>query len=286
MDIDNKKLLFRYIPSCLILFLVLTTIIWSIFISQFGNRCSTKDASFLLSNELTQSTKDLNTHMLNLIQNQKYKEIKKLLDDSLGDYNSIKQNLEPIKQMLPQQSIQNLTIVGVEKETSYTSLEKIERILTITEVNYPSSDFIVEMLQYRVNDQVTIGGFRVSPKANLVEIFQANMQNITFNGYIMIFSMLIILTIVLYALILCINTDIERKKWLWILFVTLGFFGITFDWSTQEYSFNLINISLLGVGWNKATCFSPLTLSFGLPIGALIFLYKQYKPKINIYTKK
>lgn len=284
--ISNKKLIFRYLPSGLIFFLVLSSLIWSIFISQFGNKCTTIDASFLLSDELVQSTNDLTNNMLTLIQNKKYKDIKEMLDDSLGDYNTVKQSLEDIRQILPQQVLQNLTIVGVEREITYTDTATLEQILTITEVNYPSSDLVIEMLQYRVDDEVTIGGFRVTPKDELVEIFTATMQDATFGGYMMIVCMLFILAISLYSLILCINTDIERRKWLWILFIIFGFFEINFNWSSQAYSFNLINISLLSVGWDKANCFSPLFLSFGLPIGAIIFLCKRHKPKFDKIIKR
>lgn len=286
ININNKTLFYRYIPSVIIILLVVVMLFWSLFISKFGNNCVSSDASFLLSAELKQDTNNLTANILNLIKNKQYKSIASILDDSLGDYKTISRNLEPIRNMLPDQPIQNLTIAGVTREVIYDSNgQRVDKIYTLTEVNYPYSDFVVEMQQLRMNDKIKINGFRVSGKQALLRLSKATWQNVTAGGYFTILCMLLVLSIVLYALILCINTDIERRKWLWILFILFGFFGVNFNWLTQSYSFNLINISLLGVGWYKANCFDPLILSFSIPVGALIFLYKQYMPSLRKINK-
>lgn len=285
IDIDNKKLIYRYIPSGLIIIAILLICIWSALISQFGNHCISRDVSFLISDELKQSTNNLTANIVYLIQNKKYKDVKKLLSNDLGDYKTIKQSLEPVKNMLPSQTLQNIIIVGVDYETSYTNTARIDKISTVSEIQFPYSEFIVEMLQYRMGDQVEVAGIRFYPKRDVVDTFKASMSAITAKGYFAILMMLIILSTVIYALVLCINTDIERRKWLWIIFIMIGFFSFEFNWNTQSFGFNLFNISLLSVGWFKASCFSPLVLNFGIPIGALIFLYKQYRPYIDKLIK-
>lgn len=281
IDVDNKTFFLRYLPSILVVLLVTALWFWSGVISQFGNRCTTMDASGFMSEELSNSTLQLTASMLTFIQNKNYKDAKRFLADNLGDLKTIKENLEPVRQMLPQHQIQDMTIVSVDIETSYTGTYKYDRIATVTEVNYPYSDFVVEMLQFRVGDQVTIEGFRVHSKRDLVAMFQSSWKNATGSAYLTIFLMFIITLIILYALILCINTDIKKHKWLWVLFIIVGFCGIDFNWSAQEFMVNPISIRLLGIGWFKANCFSPMVLTFSIPVGAIVFLYKHYKPKFN-----
>lgn len=67
-----------------------------------------------------------------------------------------------------------------------------------------------------------------------------------------------------------------KKKVVWallILLVSLPRFVI--NWGNGQLDFNLLNISILGSGFNKPTLYSAWLLSFHIPIGAIAFWIKR-----------
>lgn len=91
-----------------------------------------------------------------------------------------------------------------------------------------------------------------------------------------IIFMFLVLCIILTALISCINTDIGKYKWLWVIFIMFGLFGVDFNWAIQEFDYSLLSFRLFGVGWFKASCYSALVLNLSVPIGAISFLVTKY----------
>lgn len=47
------------------------------------------------------------------------------------------------------------------------------------------------------------------------------------------------------------------------------------NWGNGQLDFSLLNISLLGSGFNKPTLYSAWLLSFHIPIGAILYWFKR-----------
>lgn len=72
-----------------------------------------------------------------------------------------------------------------------------------------------------------------------------------------------------------------RRRWGWMIGSLFGFSQIALNWTTGEWGFQPIYISLLGAGAFKgAGPFDPWILSIAIPIPAILFwLLKRYGPK-------
>jgi len=84
---------------------------------------------------------------------------------------------------------------------------------------------------------------------------------------------LFILTTLIFMLFSKMTT---KKKIIWsfiILLVSLPKFII--NWSDGQFDFSLLNITLLGSGFNKPTLYSAWLLSFHIPLGAIIYWFKR-----------
>jgi hypothetical protein len=88
--------------------------------------------------------------------------------------------------------------------------------------------------------------------------------------YVIFSGMFVIPAFILYAVYLCLKTDVERK-WLWIIFILLGFSQIAIDWTSGALDASFLSVNILGVGFMR-TGKGPWILAVSFPIGAIIFL--------------
>ena len=86
---------------------------------------------------------------------------------------------------------------------------------------------------------------------------------------------------ILVTLVFAIRAKLSRK-WLWIIGILLGFVKFSLNWTTGQVGFQIISFQLLGAGFSKAGLVAPWTLSFTLPIVAVIFWIKSYNDKRTI----
>jgi len=84
---------------------------------------------------------------------------------------------------------------------------------------------------------------------------------------------------ILYSLVLCFRTKFPKRKWLWVLFVGVGLVQVSLNWTTGAFGIQPLSFLLLGGGFLKAGPYAPVILTFALPIGALVFLYKRQSLK-------
>lgn len=80
---------------------------------------------------------------------------------------------------------------------------------------------------------------------------------------------------ILFTLIVCIRTPIQQKKWLWIIFVLLGFGAIQVNWTNGAYAFQLISVHLFGASATAAGPGAPWILSASVPLGAIVFWLRR-----------
>lgn len=92
----------------------------------------------------------------------------------------------------------------------------------------------------------------------------------------LVFCVLVPLFILTTLIMMLFSKMTTKKKIIWtliILLVSLPKFVI--NWGNGQLDFSLLNISLLGSGFNKPTLYSAWLLSFHIPLGAIIFWFKR-----------
>jgi hypothetical protein len=126
-------------------------------------------------------------------------------------------------------------------------------------------------------DGTTIDGFNVQPIKDSLE----NMNKFTFDGkgalYYLVFSLAIAIPVfIIYTTVLCARTKIEKRKWLWLIFILCGLTNFSLNWTTGEWRFLPMQFELLGAGFFSVP-YGPWILSVGLPLGAVVFLLRRRK---------
>ncbi len=133
---------------------------------------------------------------------------------------------------------------------------------------------------------VNIRKFDVSPS----EATKFTLKNKSIKHYSVLALAFIVPLFIVFTLVKCIRTKGLKRKWLWIIFILFGMYGITFNWYNGDLTmsflekradggvtFNFISLNLLGVGVAKTGPLSPWIFDIGFPLGAVLFWFKLRK---------
>lgn len=93
--------------------------------------------------------------------------------------------------------------------------------------------------------------------------------------YLVLSLAVLVPVFILFTLIVCVRTPIQRKKWLWVIFVLLGVGAIQVNWTNGSYGFQLISINLFGASATAAGPAAPWILSASIPLGAIVFWVRR-----------
>ena len=89
---------------------------------------------------------------------------------------------------------------------------------------------------------------------------------------IFIFAILVPIFI-LVTLVACIRTPVPKRKWLWVLFILVGFITTKLNWTTGQIYINPLSFQFFGAGFVGGH--GPWILSVAIPLGATIFWFKR-----------
>jgi drug/metabolite transporter (DMT)-like permease len=87
--------------------------------------------------------------------------------------------------------------------------------------------------------------------------------------------------ITIYSLIVCAKTKLSRRKWLWVLFILVGFGKIAVNWATGEWGVAPFSVQLFSAS-AFAPLYGPWTIAASIPVGAIAFLiYKRSRLELK-----
>lgn len=101
--------------------------------------------------------------------------------------------------------------------------------------------------------------------------------------YLVAFTAAGVFLLTVFTAIKCAFASNTARKWLWVPFVLIGLWGVTFNWTTGElkpsfvtitetsFYVSFIQFKLFGVGVTTTGPFHPWIVEIGAPIGALLY---------------
>jgi hypothetical protein len=180
--------------------------------------------------------------------------------------------LEAMSKLLPVEAPKSVRVVGFESETSSTAT----RYNITLEYEYAASWLLATVLMERREGKLVLQGINLLPRSQSMDA----ENSFSFDGkgalhYVVFALTFAVPLLVAYALVLCIRTRFPKRKWLWILFVAVGWVQFNFNWSTGALNVQPLSLMLLGAGFLKAGPVAPWVLTFTLPLGAILFLARR-----------
>lgn len=188
--------------------------------------------------------------------------------------------LYQIQEAIPKTAPKSIELVGY----NFHQLTSIKRGTQSSEVftfqyQYPEKWLLISIAFVTQENQPTqIATFNIQylendlKEINKVTFLDAPITNIPFTliAASMPFFML-------GMVFLCYKTPIPKRKWVWYIFIIVGFLPLTLNWTTGGVFINPLSIQFLGSGFMWSSIYTPLTITTSIPVGALVFLIKRDK---------
>ena len=242
----------------------------------FITGCSAKS---FLDRVAPETVKEAKTHF-DYLRHGQYDRIEPSLDPSI-DRKSLRGNLDKMAAFVPAQDPVSVKTVG-----AYAQCDTRTGCDTRVTLEYEFSNkwVMVQMVVHSQNGNSVITSFSVTPEAESLEAANRfTLSGKTSQEYLILGAAIGSIGFMLYTLVLCIRTPMQKRKWLWIILVLLGAGRFGVDWTTGQPFHNVFWISILPAGIG-AQLYGAWMLYVSLPLGALIFLVSRShikKPEIG-----
>jgi hypothetical protein len=144
------------------------------------------------------------------------------------------------------------------------------------EYEFESGWAVANVVMKRIGKETTVIGFNVyRTEASQKELNKFVLAGKSVLHYLVLVLACIIPIFILVTLVYCIKTPIEKRKWLWVLFILGGIGTITINWSTGAFGFKILQYQLFGAAAAAASEYAPWVITAGFPLGAIIFWFKR-----------
>jgi hypothetical protein len=208
-----------------------------------------------------------------LLQAHDWDKLEEQIDPKLKNTN-LRSGLEKMAGFFPTEQATEIQVVGA---NTVSSGEKHRLNITL-QYEYPATWLLANIVFVRTGNETVIEGMTVRPlKDSLQNINRFTFQNKGAAHYTILLLAGAIPIFILATLIICARTPIPRKKWLWVLFIIVGFVKVSLNWTDGTVAVNPITVQFLGSGFTKASPLAPIILFVSLPVGAIVFLLKRKK---------
>ena len=173
---------------------------------------------------------EFSKNYLALFQARDFEAIEAKIDPSLKNA-QLRSKLEQIAAFFPAEKPTDIQTVGAQ---SFSNADMSQINLTF-QYEYPGRWLLANVVLQKEGSDTVVTGVNVQPLRDSLE----NINRFTFEGkggvHYAVFAVAVIVPLfVLSALVLCVRTPIPKRKWLWILFVLVGFAQLTLNWSEQN----------------------------------------------------
>jgi hypothetical protein len=219
----------------------------------------------------SQTQQDIARAYIEKLRNRDFADIEKAMDPSIaGDLQG--GTLNKMAALIPAGLPTSVKLVGANQ---FSSKEAGTTLNLTYEFQFADKFLLINVARKTKDGAETIVGFRVSPiSASLEAQNRFTLSNKNALQYGMLALAIGVTIFTLFALIVCIRTKLAHRKWLWILFILLGFGKIMVNWTTGRWDFTILTVQLLSAS-ATAENFGPWIVSVSLPIGAAIFLSRR-----------
>ena len=214
---------------------------------------------------------EFSKRFLSLFVSKDFAEIEQLLDPSLRGPTT-RTALQQVADQFPQQAPKEIQILGA---NTVTSSERTTYDFTLQYVS-PDKWLLASVVLQKQGGHTLVTGVHVNPlKTSLQQINAFTLQGKGLIHYMFLVLAVAVPVFVLGVLVLCIRTQVPRRKWLWVLFIILGFVQFSLNWTDGTVNVMALSFLLFGAGFFQAGPAAPYILTVALPIGAMLFLMKR-----------
>jgi hypothetical protein len=202
------------------------------------------------------------------LRTRNFEEIENALDPSIRTQN-IRDMLVTMAALIPDQEPSSVKIVGAQT----FSASDARTVNTTFEYSFGDKWLLANVAVRDRQGTKTIVGFSVNPITQSLEA----QNRFTLAGkssiqYSVLVAAIAAFLFTLYSLVVCARSKMPKRKWLWLLFILVGFGKLAVNWTTGQWGIAPLSLQLFSVS-AMAPLYGPWTIAVSLPLGAIMFLF-------------
>ena len=144
------------------------------------------------------------------------------------------------------------------------------------EYEFESGWAVANVVMKRAGNKTTVIGFNVyRTEASQKELNKFQLAGKSALHYLVLFLACIVPIFILVSLVYCIKTPMQKRKWLWVLFILGGIGTISINWTSGAFGFKILQYQLFGVAVMASSEYAPWIITAGFPLGGIIFWFKR-----------
>lgn len=205
------------------------------------------------------------------LQHRNFDEVEKYLNPQLKTPD-VRRNLEKLAGYFPSEEPLAIELIS---SSTLTNDDSWGAILTF---QYQFSDawLVAHVVMEKRDGKIIVHTVHVEQKRDSLEKINAfNLSGKSVTHYFFLALTIIIPLFILYTVVLCARTPIEKAKWLWVVCILFGVAGITLNWTTGEMDGQILSIHLMGAGAIISNKYAPWFITVSFPLGAVLFLVRK-----------
>jgi hypothetical protein len=190
---------------------------------------------------------------------------------------SLESALTEMAALIPSDPPVSVRLVGAHR---YTSTPNGTTVNIIYEYQFPDRFVLANVAIMTKNGETTVVGLHVQPEATSLESrnrFTLSGKNAMQCGVLV--SAVAAALFTLAVLVVCAKRKMKRRKWLWILFILLGFGKLSVNWTTGQWGIAVLAAQPFSAS-AVAALYGPWMVSVSLPVGAIVFLI--YRRRLTV----
>ena len=217
------------------------------------------------------------TNYINLLRQGRFEPIQNDLDASIKGQLT-RATLAAMTAAIPAQEPVGIKLVG-SRQYNEPSVHQIN--LTF-EYQFPTNWVVINVALQRQGGVASIIGFHVYPRPDsLTEHNRFHLAGKSAVQYLVLLAALLIPVFILSVVAVCVRTKMKRRKWLWLLFILMGFGTFSVNWTTGGWECVPLNLLIFGSG-AFAVPYGPWVISISVPVGAITFLCLRKKLTVPV----
>jgi hypothetical protein len=205
------------------------------------------------------------------VQNKRYDDAKGMLAPELrGSADAEMQKMQAVVDHGAPQSVELIACF-----TNYLGAvggQSTKQIDLTYQVHFSNAWALAEVVVRSSNEGRYIAGAHFNALPTSLEFLNRfSLENKTPIHLLFLVACIGVPLLIIVTLVVCLFSRLHRR-WLWVIFILFGFTQFQLNWTTGQTGFQPISFLVLGASFFRAGLYAPIVFSFGIPVGAILFL--------------
>jgi hypothetical protein len=177
-----------------------------------------------------------------------------------------------VAEELRDRNVDSLAVIGVQ----VNNLPDVRHVNIEYELGDARGWLITNVAVRETGTQWAVEGVRAQQTtSSLKELNRFRLAGQSPARYLWILLMIVAAAVSVAAAVIVARTRGMPKRWWWVLVALVGVGQFALNWTTGQWEFRPIQFQLLAAGYTKSGPVAPWVLSFSLPIGAVVALWRR-----------